>query len=372
MGNYSRPVWAEVDVSAIAHNIQVLRELLLPQTQLMAVVKANGYGHGAKSVAKIAVTGGAQRLGVALIEEALELRDAGLSVPIHIFQEPPAQAAHEIVEAGLIPTLTQLELAGALSAEAARRRRTVKAHVKVDSGMSRLGLLPADVPGFLRACHDLPGLKIEGVYTHFATAECPEARATLAQKRVFEELVRDLEAAGMKPPLVHAANSAATILMPQTHYDIVRCGIAVYGLHPSGSTKERIDLKPALSLKALISAVREIEEGAGVSYGHTFRTSAPTRIATVPLGYADGYSRRLSNRGSALIDGRRLPIAGTICMDQLMVDVGESKVDVGDEVTLIGRSGGESISADDLAHLLDTINYEVVCAIGGRVPRLYT
>ncbi len=367
-----RPVWAQIDLSAIAANVEALSDLLQPPTLLMAVVKANGYGHGAVQVARVALSSGAQRLGVAILDEALELRSAAIGAPIQLFQETPAQAARQVVDADLIPTVVSFELAQALSAAAVERGKTVKVHVKVDTGMHRLGIPPEQAVGFVAACRELAGLEVEGVYTHFAVAECPHGEATVLQKQTFDEVLAALENEGILPPLRHAANSAATILTPESHYDMVRCGIAVYGLHPADTTRDAVSLRPALSLRARISALRRIEAGEGVSYGHTFKAEGPTRIATVPIGYADGYTRRLSNKASVLVDGRELPVVGNICMDQLLVDAGEAEVAVDDEVTLIGKSGRRAVTADEIARLTGTINYEVVCAISPRVPRLYT
>jgi len=369
---YRRPVWAEIDLAAIASNVEALCDLLEPRTQLMAVVKADGYGHGGTHVAKAAVASGAHRLGVALAEEALELRAAGIDVPIHIFGETPAQAAHEIVEYDLIPSVVTPGLPEALSEAATRRHRTVKVHVKVDTGMHRVGLSPDDVVDFVRWCASLPSVDVEGVYTHFATADEPDSPAARRQLGLFDQVLLDLDGEDLLPPMKHAANSAATILMPQSHYDMVRCGIAVYGLHPGPATKGEIDLRPALSLKCRVSFVQKLAADEGVSYGHTFKTERETTIATLPLGYADGYPRRLSNEADVLVGGHRMRVAGTICMDQFMIDAGpDGDIQVDDEAVLIGRSGAERITADDLAAILGTINYEVVCMISKRVPRIH-
>jgi len=369
---YRRPVWAEIDLAAIASNVEALCDLLAPGTQLMAVVKADGYGHGATHVAKVAVASGAHRLGVALAEEALELRAAGIDVPIHIFGETPAQAAHEIVEHDLVASVVTKSLPEALSQAATARRRTVKVHVKVDTGMHRVGLSPDAVVDFVRWCGGLPHVDVEGVYTHFATADEPESPAARRQLDLFNRVLLDLDGEDLLPPIKHAANSAGTILMPQSHFDMVRCGIAVYGLHPGPATRKNIELRAALSLKCRVSFVQRLAPGEGVSYGHTFHAKEATTVATLPLGYADGYSRRLSNEAHVLVGGRRMRVAGTICMDQFMIDAGpDADIEVDDEAVLIGRSGAERISADDLAAILGTINYEVVCAIGKRVPRIY-
>lgn len=372
MTQYRRPVWAEIDLSAIAANVEALCDLLRPQTQFMAVVKADGYGHGAVAVARVAVAAGAHRLGVAIVEEALELRAADIDVPIHVFGEIPPQAASEIVEHDLIPSVSSITLPEALSQVAVARRATAKVHVKVDTGMHRVGLAPDDVVGFVRRCADLPNLEVEGVYTHFATADDPSSPVAAEQLELFRGVILELDRQGLAPPIKHAANSAATVLMPDSHFDMVRCGIAVYGLHPGPATRGEIGLKPALSLKCRVSFVKTLGPDEGVSYGHTFRTAGRTTIVTLPLGYADGYSRLLSNKAEVLIGGRRMPVAGTICMDQLTADAGSSsEVAIDDEAILIGVSGVERVTADDLAHILGTINYEVVCMISKRVPRIH-
>ncbi|MDI6800229.1 MAG: alanine racemase [Actinomycetota bacterium] len=365
-----RPAYAEIDLGAIRNNVSSLKSRLGPNVKFMAVVKADAYGHGDIEVSMAALEGGADRLGVALIEEAVKLKRASIAAPIHILSDIPPYAAEEAVENDLVLTVSLIGAARAIWAAAEKLGKRAKVHVKLDTGMNRIGVDPARAKGFIEELSALSALEIEGIFTHFATAGEDDAFMG-EQLKKFEDLIRELEVAGITIPIKHAANSAATILEPKSHLDMVRCGISVYGLHPAESTKGVIDLNPALSLKAMISSVKTIEAGEGVSYGLTFKAKKRSNIATIPLGYADGYSRNLSNLGSVLIDGERFSVAGNVCMDQFMVDIEERDFKVGDEVVLIGASGPERISADEIASLLSTINYEIVCMISGRIPRVY-
>ncbi len=365
-----RPAWAEIDLGAIKRNIRSLKGRLKPKTRFMAVVKANAYGHGDVQVSKAALEAGADRLGVALIEEAVKLREASISAPIHVLSDIPAHGAEEAVQNDLILTVSLMETAMATSVAASLLGKRAKVHIKVDTGMNRIGIRPAEAKDFIERVAEMDGIEVEGVFTHFATAG-EDDEFMLRQLHKFEDLLEELEAAGISISIKHAANSAAAILNPASHLDMVRCGISIYGLHPTESTKGVIDLAPALSLKAKISSGRTIKAGEGVSYGLTFKAKQKTGIATVPLGYADGYSRNLSNLGSVLISGERFFIVGNVCMDQFMVDMDGRDFKVGDEVVLIGSSGAETIGADEVASLLNTINYEVVCMISERVPRVY-
>jgi alanine racemase len=371
-----RPVWAEIDLTAITHNTGVLKGLLHPDTMFMAVVKANGYGHGANRVAEAALAAGADRLGVATVEEAAQLMAAGFDAPIHILSEAPANPADSaiIAENGFIATVCRKQTADALSQAAEDVGQEVLVHVKLDTGMNRLGLKDdlETVAEFLRYLGRLPGIKAEGVFTHFATADDPKSDFSRRQLNRFTAVTGGLDKQGLCPPIKHAANSAAIINFPESHLDMVRAGIALYGLNPSPSFAGRADIRPALSLKAGVSFVKDVPAGEGVSYGLTYTTTRDSRIATLPLGYADGYSRLLSNMTDVLISGKKAPNVGTICMDQFMIDVtGISGVEPGTEVVLIGHDGGQSITADDIAARMGTINYEIVCMISDRVPRIY-
>ena len=359
-----RPTAVRVDLEAVEHNIRALQPA---DAALMAVVKADGYGHGAVEVARAALDAGATWLGVALVEEGLALRDAGLRAPILVLSEFPTGSEKDALAADLTPTVYTDRGVQAVADAAGALGRTAAVHVKVDTGMHRVGLHPPEdaapfVDRVIRA-----GCDLEGLWTHFARAEEDEL-TTRRQLELFHRVIRDVRDHGMAPRIVHAANSAAAILYPEAHFDLVRNGIALYGLDPGGGLGERAGLRPALSWRSEVSAVRTLPAGELVSYGHRYGVAGGA-VATVPVGYADGYRRGLSDSGEVLIRGRRRRVAGTITMDQLLVDCGDGAVEIGDEVVLIGRQGDEEITADELAALCDTINYEIICGIGPRVPR---
>ena len=368
----SRPAWAEVDLGALRHNVAVLLERCAPAA-LCAVVKADGYGHGAVAVARAALEAGATWLAVALVEEGQALRAAGVTAPVLLLSEPPPEAMATALAARLTPTLyTPAGVAAA--ARAGAGRAPVGVHLKVDTGMHRVGADPADAVALAAAVAEARGLRLDGLWTHLAVADDPDEDAYTAGQLARFEAVRDaLTAAGIRPPVLHAANSAGTLAHPGARYDLVRCGIAVYGHAPGPALAGCADLRPVLSLKARVSLVRELPAGERLSYGRRYAVAEPgTVVATVPLGYADGVTRRLSAvGGEVLLGGRRRPMAGTVTMDQLMVDCGrDGTVEVGDEVVLLGRQGTQEITADEWAGRLDTISYEVLCGIGARVPRL--
>jgi alanine racemase len=365
-----RPAWAEVDLDAIRHNARVLREMVAPAL-LCAVVKADGYGHGAVPVAHAALDGGANGLAVALVEEGVTLRDAGIDAAILLLSEPPPDAMGDVVAHRLTPTVYTTK--GVEAVAGAAGAGPVPVHVKVDTGMHRVGAARDEAVALARAVTDAPGLELEGFWTHLAVADEPGDPYTGAQLERFEEARRALADAGVTPKLVHAANSAGAIAHPAARYDMVRAGIALYGEAPSAEVGANIGLRPALSLKARVSFVKPLAAGERVSYGRRWQTERDTILATVPLGYADGVTRRLSAvGGEVLIGGRRCAIAGTVTMDQITVDCGPAAtVAPGDEVVLIGRQGHEEITAADWAALLDTISYEVLCGIGPRVPRVH-
>ena len=377
--------WAEIDLQAYAHNIKELKRISRPSARLMAVVKANGYGHGAVEVAREALQNGAQYLGVARINEAVPLRAAGLEAPILIFGYSSPDIAPSLIEHDLTQSVYSLSTASALSENAARQGKKIKVHLKVDSGMGRLGFLldaknntaddiPAQDPlAEIEAITRLPGLTVEGIFTHFATADSADKSYANLQLDRFMDLLTRLKKEGLQPPLRHAANSAALIDMPDSHLDMVRPGIATYGLHPSDEVnKSNVDLKPVMTLKSKIIHLKRVAPGFNISYGITFQTKNPTTIATVPVGYADGFNRLLSSRGYMLVHGRRVPVVGRVCMDLTMLDVGAiSGVALEDEVVVFGKQGNGAVTADEIASSLDTINYEIVSSITGRVPRVY-
>ena len=377
--------WAEVNLDAYAHNIRELRRISRPPARLMAVVKANGYGHGSVEVAREALQNGAQYLGVARIDEAIPLRQAGLEVPILIFGYTPPDLAPLLIDYELTQTVYSLSTASALSEQATRKGKKIIIHLKVDSGMGRLGFLLAatndtrdDIAtrNSVRAIETisrLPGLTVEGIFTHFATADSAEKSYANMQLDRFMDLLTRLQKQGLEPPIRHAANSGALIDMPNSHLDMVRPGIATYGLHPSAEVnKSRVDLRPVMSLKSRVIHLKRVPPGFNISYGITFQTKNHTTIATVPVGYADGFNRLLSSRGHMLVHGQRVPIVGRVCMDLTMLDVGEvSGVALEDEVVVFGEQGKGAVTADEIASSLDTINYEIVSTITARVPRIY-
>jgi alanine racemase len=374
-------IWAEIDLGAIAHNVRELRRIIAPSAQLLIAVKANGYGHGAVEVARTALGHGADQLGVARLEEGVALRRAGIDAPILVMGFTPAEKTDQLIEHNLIPAVYSMENAVNLSTAAKAVNRTLTFHIKVDSGMGRLGVPcgelrldeSAKAVDDITAMTRLPGLELQGVFTHFATADHAEKDFARLQFSRFEQLLADLSSAGVAIPVRHAANSAAIIDLPETHMDMVRAGISVYGLYPSAEVDQgRIDLRPALQLKARIIHLKRVPAGTKISYGGTHETTAPATIATVPVGYGDGYSRLLSNRGQMLVGGKRAPIAGRVCMDLTMLDVSHIEtVAMEDEVVLIGCQGDERISADEVAAQLHTINYEVVTTLMARIPRIY-
>ena len=364
--------WAEIDLDAIAHNVRQLKRHIGERVKLTAVVKANAYGHGAVPVARTALENGAERLAVNRVVEGIELRRAGIAAPILILGYSPPWEAEAIVRHDLTPTITEREVALALARVAASQGKTVPVHVKVDTGMGRFGLLPKEVVDFAKGLADFPNLRLEGLYTHFATADEADKSHTRRQFGAFLDVLKRLEEAGIEVPIRHAANSAATLDLPETHLDMVRCGIAIYGLYPSAEVSHSIPLKPAMSLKSRVARLRTLPAGSCISYGCTYVTSSPTRVALVPVGYGDGYHRLLSNRGQVLIRGRRAPILGRVCMDQFVVDVSDIPgVRLNDEVVVFGRQGEEEISAEEVAAWAQTINYEVVTALMPRVTRVY-
>lgn len=369
-----RPVWADVDLDAIAANVALLgADAGVP---VCAVVKADGYGHGAVPVARAALAGGATMLGVALVAEGAELRDAHIRGPILVLSQPSVEEFDDLVANDLGATVYTPEGIVALQAAAARAERTddrpVDAHLKIDTGMHRVGADPADAVALAAAVVAAPGLRLASVFTHFAVADEPDDPYTAEQVARFRSVLADLDAAGIDVPLRHAANTAGAMAHPDARFDLVRCGIGIYGLAPAPALQDRLALRPALSLRARVSHVKRLPAGARVSYGLRYRTETATTIATVPLGYADGVTRSLGRHGGeVLIAGRRHPIAGTVTMDQFLVDCGDTDVAVGDEVVLFGRQSGVDLPVDEWAERVGTINYEIVCGIGPRVPRRY-
>ena len=384
-------VKACIDLDAIQKNIQNLKQITDKKSKFMAVVKADGYGHGAVKVAQKALQSGADWLGVARLNEAVELRKAGIEGPLLVFGYiHPAQAGM-INDMNLVTTVYGLKMAEALSSKAKSLSKPVKVHLKVDTGMGRVGMVigknknlaykgQPDKAARKEALKEiekiikLPGIDLNGIYTHFAAADCKDRTYTELQIELFASLLDDLKKKGIELSTCHAANSAGIIEFPGSHFDMVRAGISIYGLYPSGEVDQsKVTLAPAMTLKSIVTAVREVPKGFYVSYGMTHETQKATRLASVPVGYADGFSRQFSSNCTMLVKGHRAPVVGRVCMDQTMIDVGDIPgVNPGDEVVLIGSQGEETLGADELANRINTINYEIVSALTARVKKVYS
>ncbi|MDP8957952.1 MAG: alanine racemase [Actinomycetota bacterium] len=362
-----RPSFAEVDLAAVAANVAAIAEEVAPAS-LCAVVKADGYGHGDVAVAQAAREAGAGRLAVALVEEGIRLRRAGLEGPVLVLSEPPLSAAREVLRWRLTPTVYRSEFVEALEREADVRQAV---HLKVDTGMHRVGADAEQALEIARLVSDSERLELEGVWTHLAVAES-DPRFTRHQLAAFHGFLRDLTDKGIEPRLAHAANTAAALLYPEARLDMVRVGLGLYGLRPAPHVAPALPLRPAMRVVSHVSLVRRLPPGARPSYGRRRSLPSAATVATVPIGYADGVPRALAERGGEVLwGGRRLPFAGTITMDHVMVDAGDLPVAVGDEVVLLGRQGDEEVTADEWAERLGTINYEVVSRIGPRLERRY-
>lgn len=367
--------WAEIDLDAIAQNVREIRRITGKRTEIMGAVKADAYGHGVMETVRTMLDNGVTRLAVSMLDEAIQLRKLGINVPILILSYTDPARAEEIILNEVTQTVFTHDLAKALSESAVRLNRNVKIHVKVDTGMTRVGFMPgySAVKNILEIS-GLPHIIIEGLFTHFASADENDKSYTLMQFEKFMSICSELGRVGVHIPVKHVCNSAGIIEFPEMHLDMVRPGIILYGLYPSREVdSHKISLKPAMTLKANVILVKDVEESTCISYGRTFKTSRKSRIATIPIGYADGYTRLLSNKGKVLIHGRTAPVVGRICMDQCMVDVTDlgEEVKTGDEVVLFGRQGDASISVEEVAADIGTISYEVVCIIGKRIPRVY-
>ena len=364
----SRPLWAEIDLDAIAHNVGEIRRHAGSHAQIIAVVKANAYGHGAVPVAQAVLEAGAQRLAVACVDEAVALRQAGITAPMLIMGYVPPWEARKVVEYGLTATVTTKQLALALSHFSEQAGVVTPVQLKVDTGMNRFGLSPDEAVAFGLFLTGLPCLMTEAIYTHFSSADEVDKSFTLKQFEVFTAIADQLPHILLR----HVANSAAALDLPELALDFVRPGISLYGCRPSPDAGKTADLRPAGSLKARIVRIQDLAAGDSVSYGRTWTASQPTRVALVPCGYADGLPRLLSNRGAVLVRGQRAPIIGRICMDACIVDVTSVPgVAEDDEVVIFGRQGDAVIPVEEVAAQAGTISYEVLCAIGARVPRVY-
>jgi alanine racemase len=369
-----RPTRAEIDLGALTRNLQTL-QTAAPGVDVLAVVKADAYGHGAVPVSRALEAAGVRFLGVALVEEGLALRQAGLKSDILVLGGAYEGSWELMLEQGMIPVVFRPEHLSALDAASAARGTTARAHLKVDTGMGRLGVLPPDVPAFLEAARSCRRLSLEGLCSHFANADLADAALTEQQILRFRTALGQMRAAGFEPRWRHLSNSAGLLALPEARdgmeMNVARPGLALYGLQPAPWLRPPRVLEPVLSWKTSVVHLKTVPAGTPISYGSTWTAPRPSRIATLPVGYADGWSRLLSNRGAVLVRARRAPIVGRVCMDLCMVDVTDLPgVEVGDEVVLIGRQGAEAQDAHQLAALESTIAYDVLCAIGARVPRV--
>lgn len=365
----ARPTWVEIDLEAIANNVRLLANIAKP-AKIMAILKADAYGHGTIKVARTVMNNGGSRVGVATLGEAIKLRKAGIDAPILVLSYMPAWQAHEAIRYNVSATIFTLDLARAFSQAGEDLRKPALAHVKVDSGMGRLGLLPHEVPAFLEELTGLPGLRVEGLYTHFSTADDDVPYAT-EQLRRFNELLAQLDEKGLRPPLVHAANTAGLLNLPESHFDMVRPGIGIYGLPPSANCHMPEGFKPALTFKSTVGQVKTLQPDSPIGYGATYHTQGEETIAIIPVGYADGFRRAPRTWGEVLVKGQRAPLVGRVSMDQSAINVSHiPNVRQGDEVVLIGRQGSERITAEEVAANLGTINYEVVSELLARIPRV--
>jgi len=367
-----RPTHVEIDLEALRHNLQQVRRQVGPDRQILAVVKADAYGHGAARVAPELQAAGADCFGVALVEEGIELRRAGIVRPILVLGGLYPEQEEDIVGHALTPCLFDLPAARRLNAYALATGRLLPYHLKVDTGMGRVGFRPEEIPAVLGEFASLEALTMEGVISHLALADEPEHAFTEEQLRLFRHSLEQIRAAGFSPRYIHLANSAALFSREIPECNLVRPGIVLYGGLPSEHFAGRLDLRPVMSFRTSVAQLKTVPAGTGISYGHRFRASVPTTLAAIPVGYADGYSRHLSCQGEVLVRGRRAPVAGTVCMDWTLIDVSHIPgVAIGDQVTLLGRDNGNLISADEWAAKVGSISYEIFCQVSKRVPRIY-
>jgi len=365
---YYRPTWAEINLKNLSYNFGQVKRKLSKATKVMATVKADAYGHGLITVSRKLVSCGVDYLGVASIDEGIILRRAGIKAPILVLGTVLKEDITPFFTYNLMPTVCAQDLAVALNNKSHAQGKVKRIHIKVDTGMGRQGVLCSEALALIKKISRLKSIEIEGIFTHFAAADTNK-RFTLHQIKIFNRLIEMCRHSGINIPLAHAANSMGIIDFKAGHFNMVRPGLIIYGLNPKKNA--RIKLRPVLSLKARIIFIKRVPKGFGISYGHSYITKKNTRIAILPIGYGDGYPRNLSDKAPVLIRGKRFKINGRVCMDQIMVDLGDSAAKLGDEVVLIGSQGGNIITAEELAVLSGTIPYEIVCGLGSRIPRAY-
>lgn len=373
MEKIMRPVWAEIDLDKAAYNMKNIKKLVKDK-EVIAVVKADCYGHGADDLAPVFLENGASRLAVAILTEGIELRKKNITAPIMILGYTPLELGEELINNDIEQTVYDLEYAKKLSNIAEKLGKKAKIHIALDTGMGRIGFIPNEESiEAVEKIASLNGIEIIGIFTHFSTADEYDKTYTNEQFKKIKNFISELEKRNINIPLKHVSNSGAIMDMPETYLDAVRAGIILYGYYPSNEVnKEKLDIKPILTLKTTVSHVKEVEEGTSISYGRTFITERKSKIATIPIGYADGYSRLLSGKAKVIINGKFAPVVGRICMDQCMIDVTDiGEVKVGDEVILLGEEVNLKFNADDFAEIMGTINYEITCMLKQRIPRVY-
>ena len=369
-----RRTWAEINIDAMKYNVENIRRITSPNAKIMAVVKADAYGHGYRKVCKSLLESGVDCFAVAMVAEAKEIRRSGFDVPVLILGATHRSEAEEIVRYDIMPIVYNYEFAKYLSQIAVKQNKNVKIHLKIDTGMSRLGFVAGDdnteLLNEIIKIYNLPNIIIDGIFSHFACSDEADSSYTYLQFERFKQLIDELEAVGINIPCKHIANSAAIMMYPEMHLDMVRAGIILYGYYPSNEVdKEKLPLKPVMTLKSSVTLVKDMDAGRGVSYGKTYITDRKTKIATIPIGYADGYLRSLSQKAKMEIDGKLCNVIGRICMDQCMIDVTNvNNINIGDEVIIFGEG---QITADDVAEWMNTINYEILCLVSKRIPRIY-
>jgi len=371
-GGLCQRAWVEIDLAALTHNVKQLKNLLSPHTELMAVVKADAYGHGAVAVSQTVLQAGASWLGVATIPEGIELREAGIEAPILLLGATNTAAqVKAIAQWHLQPTICTAKQALIFSEVLVSLNQSLSVHAKLDTGMSRLGTPWQDATEFVQLVNGLPNLKLVSIYSHLATADSPDTAAMREQQQRFKWAIEQIQTAGINPRRLHLANSAAALTDPDLHYDLVRVGLATYGLYPAPHLQAIANLQPAMQVKARVTQVKTIAAGTGVSYGYQFIAGRQTQIAVVGIGYADGIPRNLSNKMQVLVRGKFVPQVGAVTMDQLMLDVTDiPDLEVGEVVTLLGKDGENQITADDWAETLGTISWEILCGFKHRLPRV--
>ncbi|WP_159886025.1 alanine racemase [Paenibacillus puerhi] len=376
MDSFYRPTRVEISLDALRHNLKAFREALPETVRMMAVVKADAYGHGAVEVCREAMGCGVEYMAVAFLDEGLELRRAGVQAPILVLGYTPPEGLLTAWEQDIALNVYTEDVLDAWErlAPPEAKERALRIHIKIDSGMNRLGIMdPQEAIRFIERARHTAGMEVEGLFTHYACADETDKSHTRGQYERFSQVVRHFQDRGIAFPLIHAGNSAAAIDLPDLTFNMVRLGIAMYGLYPSEEVnKTLIELQPVLSIKSSVVMVKQVPGGEGISYGAVYRTSGEETIATLPIGYADGYSRLLTGKAQALIRGQRVPVVGRICMDQCMLNVsGMADISMEEEVVILGMQGEERITAEEHASWLGTVNYEVVCMISHRVPRVY-